>query len=331
MKNNKGLGWLIVILIVLVIGLVGYVVYDKVFKVDKIIPESNNTSTTTTITTTTTTTKYIEYEKEQLKQFSINELKEIGFKNIDIIQEELESYALTKLSSDIEKFVEEVHSFGYADYLVENFKIDNKTLTYTFKNNKTNFLYEKVIEKVKEIKYDFATDNANHRNIFVITEDNEVWYMISDRYHGTSEPIQGEQTIKFKKTNGKYLDVLKVGTAEVPDGYVLKNENDSYFMLENELEYDQNTSLYESNTIVMNTNEIYYNNKKLDIIYKFGLYYDYSSTPTYFISQDNYLYEITNPNKKINNSKVKELFYRVSEVVIIFEDGTREVIKGIYI
>ena len=77
----------------------------------------------------------------------------------------------------------------------------------------------------------------------------------------------------------------------------------------------------------MDNRNVYFDNKKTTVLFNFGLYEIVEDKMQYFVSSDNYLYDIN--LKKYSNSKIKTIMYKntstneyeLNNFIIIFDDG----------
>ena len=204
-------------------------------------------------------------------------------------------------------------------------KYDNGKIVYSFNNNKVNIYQE--IDDVKEIKYDFI-DCMGSLYIFAITNNDEIWYKSNMNYSSTEETNSS-----FIKLKGKYKDVesllLHSDTCGATVIYLAKDDNDNYYNIENETLFEKNIYYINDNLNfkIMDNRNVYFDNKKTTVLFNFGLYEIVEDKMQYFVSSDNYLYDIN--LKKYSNSKIKTIMYKntstneyeLNNFIIIFDDG----------
>lgn len=310
-KSSKGLIILIIGLIVCVISLGGYIVYDKVLSKNKKTISANNTSNTTQ--------KISDTDKNNK-----NKLMKYGYKEIDINNNEK---LIPKIEKDIIKLETNIENLKkyYINEEYETFEYDNGKIVYSFNNNKANIYQE--IDDVKEIKYNFI-DCKGSLYIFVITNNDEIWYKSNTNYSSDEETNSS-----FIKLKGKYKDVesllLHSDTCGATVIYLAKDDNDNYYNIENETLFEKNIYYINDNLNfkIMDNRDVYFDNKKTTVLFNFGLYEIVEDKMQYFVSSDNYLYDLN--LKKYSNSKIKAIMYKntstnkyeLNNFIIIFEDG----------
>lgn len=310
-KSSKGIIIPIIILIICVIGLGGYIVYDKVLSKNKKTIGANNTSTTTQ--------KISDTDKNNK-----NKLTKYGYKEIDINNNEK---LFPKIEKDIIKLETNIENLKkyYINEEYETFEYDNGKIVYSFNNNKANIYQE--IDDVKEIKYDFI-DCKGSLYIFVITNNDEIWYKSNMNYSSDEETNSS-----FIKLKGKYKDVesllLHSDTCGATVIYLAKDDNDNYYNIENETLFEKHIYYINDNLnfMIMDNRDVYFDNKKATVLFNFGLYEIVEDKMQYFVSSDNYLYDLN--LKKYSNSKIKAIMYKnistnkyeLNNFIIIFEDG----------
>lgn len=284
-------------------------------------------------------------EKETYNVANKDELLKEGFKKLDLNKTE-ETYRkidrdLIELDTNLEKMQE------YETKESEKISFENGKFIY---NNVKTQIY-KEIDNVKEVKYNFSQCEGR-RYIFIITNSNKIWYQ--------STPIFSYHESEFKELKGNYVDVSLLWTNNLPCGYstwyLLKDTSGAYYKLNINSENNTFTEeLYNNNTFyidrlfyegkdhllqVMNDKSVYYNDKKSNINFKFGIYPSgiyYIKLLEYFVSEDNYLYNkkaekysdskiktILCKDREYNSTSIGEKTYKVAEryIVIYFEDGT---------
>lgn len=310
-KNSKGLIVLLIILVLCVLGLAGYIVYDKVLSKNKKTINANNTSTITQ--------KILGTDKNNK-----NILMKYGYKEININNNEK---LFPKIKKDIIKLETNIENLKkyYINEEYETFEYDNGKIVYSFNNNKVNIYQE--IDDVKEIKYDFI-DCMGSLYIFAITNNDEIWYKSNMNYSSTEETNSS-----FIKLKGKYKDVesllLHSDTCGATVIYLAKDDNDNYYNIENETLFEKNIYYINDNLNfkIMDNRNVYFDNKKTTVLFNFGLYEIVEDKMQYFVSSDNYLYDIN--LKKYSNSKIKTIMYKntstneceLNNFIIIFDDG----------
>ena len=310
-KNSKGLIVLLIILVLCVLGLAGYIVYDKVLSKNKKTINANNTSTITQ--------KILDTDKNNK-----NILMKYGYKEININNNEK---LIPKIKKDIIKLETNIENLKkyYINEEYETFEYDNGKIVYSFNNNKVNIYQE--IDDVKEIKYDFI-DCMGSLYIFAITNNDEIWYKSNMNYSSTEETNSS-----FIKLKGKYKDVesllLHSDTCGATVIYLAKDDNDNYYNIENETLFEKNIYYINDNLNfkIMDNRNVYFDNKKTTVLFNFGLYEIVEDKMQYFVSSDNYLYDIN--LKKYSNSKIKTIMYKntstneyeLNNFIIIFDDG----------
>ncbi len=310
-KNSKGLIVLLIILVLCVLGLAGYIVYDKVLSKNKKTINANNTSTITQ--------KILDTDKNNK-----NILMKYGYKEININNNEK---LFPKIKKDIIKLETNIENLKkyYINEEYETFEYDNGKIVYSFNNNKVNIYQE--IDDVKEIKYDFI-DCMGSLYIFAITNNDEIWYKSNMNYSSTEETNSS-----FIKLKGKYKDVesllLHSDTCGATVIYLAKDDNDNYYNIENETLFEKNIYYINDNLNfkIMDNRNVYFDNKKTTVLFNFGLYEIVEDKMQYFVSSDNYLYDIN--LKKYSNSKIKTIMYKntstneyeLNNFIIIFDDG----------
>ena len=296
-KNNKGLVWLIISLIVIVLGLVIFIIFNST----KSDATSDKKDTTTNSTTTiTTTTQKISDEDKNNKEKLIS----YGYKEIDIKNQEKIENKLEKDLSSLETNLEDLKNYYIKDE-IESFTYDNGKVIYSF-DNKISKKYQE-IEDVKEIKYNFI-DCEGELYIFIITNNGDIWYKYSIPHH-----TDVEKAPEFKKLKGKYKDVeslyLHSNTCGASIVYLAKDNNDNYYNIEDEIMFDKAT-FYITDDFkfkILNNRDVYYNNANTEVKFNFGLYEIVDYTMVYFISEDNYLYDLN--SKKYSESKIESILF----------------------
>ena len=310
-KNSKGLIVLVIILVLCVLGLAGYIVYDKMLSKNKKTINANKSSTITQ--------KILDTDKNNK-----NILMKYGYKEININNKEK---LFPKIKKDIIKLETNIENLKkyYINEEYETFEYDNGKIIYSFNNNKVNIYQE--IDDVKEIKYDFI-DCMGSLYIFAITNNDEIWYKSNMNYSSTEETNSS-----FIKLKGKYKDVesllLHSDTCGATVIYLAKDDNDNYYNIENETLFEKNIYYINDNLNfkIMDNRNVYFDNKKTTVLFNFGLYEIVEDKMQYFVSSDNYLYDIN--LKKYSNSKIKAIMYKntstneyeLNNFIIIFDDG----------
>lgn len=310
-KNSKSLIVLVIILVLCVLGLAGYIVYDKMLSKNKKTINANNSSTITQ--------KILDTDKNNK-----NILMKYGYKEININNKEK---LFPKIKKDIIKLETNIENLKkyYINEEYETFEYDNGKIVYSFNNNKVNIYQE--IDDVKEIKYDFI-DCMGSLYIFAITNNDEIWYKSNMNYSSTEETNSS-----FIKLKGKYKDVesllLHSDTCGATVIYLAKDDNDNYYNIENETLFEKNIYYINDNLNfkIMDNRNVYFDNKKTTVLFNFGLYEIVEDKMQYFVSSDNYLYDIN--LKKYSNSKIKAIMYKntstneyeLNNFIIIFDDG----------
>lgn len=250
----------------------------------------------------------------------MDKLIEYGYKEIDVNHKEKIS---TSLKSNLMELDENIHEItNYLDDNVETFTYENGKVKYSFTYNKTKKIE---IENVKEVKYSYIDCMAD-LYIFITTNNNEVWNIHTNsmlRYNENEEmPI-------IRKLKNKYTDIkelfLHSNTCGSTSTYIGVDNYYNYYDLENEKIIDLDMYfISDSLEFMINKNyDIYYNNRITGIKYNFGIFESATDEMQFFVSEDNYLYDLQ--LKKYTDSKIKNILVlpdnHSSRFIIIFENG----------
>ncbi len=264
--------------------------------------------------------------KEGLKKEGFEEL---DFKSININSEMKTNYEEYDFSSQKYESVNALENNGSADIQAVKLILENNKAYYSFNNNKI----EIKVDNVKSI-YIHNAECTTVVNLYLLTTNGDVYKLDTksyfedikleelNQYANSFEKVAiNQKFIKLKELHisnsgcGYGYDVL--GITETGDKYSLNNNRKYDYIREIQLNEDNNEKYYvKSNREIEYKNEIVHTKIKLIL----------GNLDEFFVSEDDYLYSLNN-NSKVENSKIKSIYYMsdwdVERYIIEFENNNR--------
>ena len=220
-------------------------------------------------------------------------------------------------------FIDKNGEYLFNDY--NNFKIIFNNGKVIFNQDGKDFSIPlNNIKKIYVEELNYGEGYITYLRIYLLNELGEVYYYDENSFSFNKYEFTNLEASlnNYKKINldnkvvdfvFKIIDDIRFDSDNVIE-MLLKLEDNTLYSLKNNKVVDYLVDLPNNITIYKNK-DVEINNKKID--YKFGILCDsnlleYSANINYFITEDNYLYDVNN-NKLVNDSKIDKI-YKTNEI-----------------